>query len=470
MICTVRVPRARVNRCVACCAATIFLAVAAGSVWAQKQGDVDKEHALIGVGSQDASAKVPQDPAMQWYPKAGLGMFIHWGISSVDGKHELSWGMMKNCPWLEPAMTPEAYFKLADRFNPQAYDPEKWLRAAKDAGFGYAVLTTRHHDGYALWPSAYGDFSTRTKMGGRDLVRPYVEACRKVGLKVGFYYSPPDWYFNRQYTSFYRDSKGTPESPHLGLKHEVVQLPKRPAEFEARYVDYVNGQITELLTNYGKIDLLWFDGSAGPKVLSQEKIRAMQPGIVIDDRQHRKGDFNTHFENRLPRRRPEGWWEHCFCMSGRWGYRDSEDCKPAAVLLTRLVTCRAWGGNVLANFAPRPTGEMPDSVYRCMADIKAWMDTHRESVIDVQPGPYPEQSNVPVTVRGDTWYLHLLPRGRRHQTHDDSVVLTGVGKPKQVKMLGTNQALDARLEGDSLTIDVPRKLRTPLVDVIAVRW
>ncbi len=463
-----------VRRCYVLCVAIMLCAVVAGPAWAQNKDPVAQEHALLGIAPPYEAGNAPTDPAMQWYPKAGLGMFVHWGISSVDGKHELSWGMMQNCPWLEkelglPQLTPEAYFKLADHFNPQAYDPEKWLRAAKEAGFGYAVLTTRHHDGYALWPSAYGDFSTRTKMGGRDLVRPFVEACRKVGLKVGFYYSPPDWYFNRDYTSFRVGTKGTPDSPHRGLKHEVVQLPKKPAEFQARYVDYLNGQITELMTKYGKIDLLWFDGTAGPKVLSQPQIRAMQPGIVINGRQHGKGDFET-YEQRMPKQRPDGWWEYCFNMSGRWGYRDSEACKPAVALITQLVKCRTWGGNVLANFAPRPSGEMPDSVYRCLADVKAWMDSHGESVIDVQPGPYPEKSNVPVTVRGKTWYLFLLPMGRGHRRSSGPVVLTGVSKPKHVAMLGTGASLDAQLDGNSLTIDVPKSLRTALVDVIEVNW
>ena len=179
-------------------------------------------------------------------------------------------------------------------------------------------------------------------------------------------------------------------------------------------MDYVNGQITELMTHYGKIDLLWFDGSAGPKVLSQEQIRAMQPGIVINDRQHGKGDFNTHFESGLPKTATRRLVGALFQHVGPLGLSQRrEKCEPAVELLTRLVKCRTWGGNVLANFAPGPTGEMPDSVYRCLADVKAWMDVHGESVIGVQAGPYPEQCNVPVTVRDKTWYLHLLPGGRR---------------------------------------------------------
>ena len=357
----------------------VVVSAAVGTVapaCAQSDGAASDQHAVIGVEHGDSQPSTASGVDTRWYREAGLGMFIHWGISSVDGKHDLSWGMMANCSWLAksttPPLTPEAYFRLADRFDPQKYDPEKWLRAAKEAGFGYAVLTARHHDGYALWPSEYGDFSTRTKLGGRDLLRPYVDACRKVGLKVGLYYSPPDWHFEREYRSFGYGTKGTPASPHLGLEHEPVQLPMKPAGFDDQYIAYLNGQLTELLTRYGKIDLLWFDGSAGPKLLSQDQIRAMQPGILINDRQHHKCDFmTTGFECTMPKTRPKGLWEHCFPMTSGWGYIDTELCQPASVLLTQLAECRTWGGNVLASFAPRPDGQLPDSTYRCLVEMKA---------------------------------------------------------------------------------------------------
>ena len=157
--------------------ALVLLTAVVDVTLVQGGGAAKQQHAVIGVAQASAAADISQDPARRWFPEAGLGLFIHWGLSSVDGNQELSWGMMTHCPWKAPkAITPEAYWKLADRFNPRHYNPEKWLQAAKDAGFGYAVLTTKHHDGYALWPSKFGDFSTRTKMGGRDLVRLYVDA------------------------------------------------------------------------------------------------------------------------------------------------------------------------------------------------------------------------------------------------------------------------------------------------------
>ncbi len=451
-----------------------------GEVRAQSNDTAKKQHAAIGVTESKAVAGIFKDPARRWFPEAGLGLFIHWGISSVDGNHDLSWGMMGNFVWCKNPLTPEAYWALADRFQPQDYHPEKWLQAAKDAGFGYAVLTTRHHDGYALWPTQYGDFSTRTKLGGRDLVGEYVQACRKVGLKVGFYYSPPDWYFHRQYMSFRYDSKGTPESPHWDAKHKPVQLPPKPADFDDQYLAYVNGQITELMTRYGKIDLLWFDGGAGPKMLSQENIRAMQPDIVINDRGHGAGDYRTGYECRLPTERPEGCWEHCTGLTSCWGYmtghENSEPQNLASGMLNALVKCRAWGGNMLPNCGPRPTGEMPKSYYGCMEILKTWMALRRESVVNVKAGPYPERANVPVTVRDKTWYVHLLPVPNDGKDDpavlkgEGPVVLKGVERPQRVSVLGSSQVLESQFDKNTLSIAVPQKLRTKLVDVIKVEW
>jgi alpha-L-fucosidase len=465
---------------------TIAMAAAlAGSAMAQDKAAAKDQHTAIGA----AEAKAPntaifQDPARKWFPQAGLGLFIHWGISSVSGQHDLSWGMMNHFPWTKHPLTPEAYWALADRFDPQDYHPEKWLQAAKEAGFGYAVLTARHHDGYALWPSQYGDFSTRTKLGGRDLLRPYVEACRKVGLKVGFYYSAPDWHFHRDHMSFGYGSKGTPESPHLGTKHQRVDLPKQPEDFADKYLDYVNGQITELMTCYGKIDILWFDGGAGSTarsaMLSQEAIRKLQPDIIINDRAHGHGDFHAGPECELPTNRPSGCWEYCGGLTSCWGYRSNEEnLNPRSVavsLLNRLAVCRAWGGNVLANSGPRPSGEMPKSYYGVMEILKSWMASRRESVYDVQAGPYPERANVPVTVRGKKWYLHLLPAGANAKDDpgvlqgDGPLVLKGVEKPKSVVMLGSGESLDSQFDAGTLSIRVPQTLRTRLVDVVKVKW
>lgn len=457
-----------------CLATAIFFVVLPCS--ADDGQQAANQHDVIGVAATSGTAAGEVGTSNHWFPQAGLGMFIHWGLASIPGNLDLSWSMMKNTPWdasqqNRNKLTPAAYFLLAERFNSTNYHPDRWLKAAKEAGFGYAVLTTRHHDGFALWPSKHGDFNVDKYLDGRDLVREYVDACRRQGLKVGFYYSPPDWYFDRQYRSFGYGSKGTSESPHLGLNHEPVELPKRPADFEDRYVAYVNGQIEELLTWYGPIDYLWFDGSAGPKVLSIEQIRKLQPGIIVNDRQHGRGDVVTsHYEYKLPDSRPTGWWEHCFSMVGAWGYTKPERCAPASLLLSKLARVRTWGGNVLANYGPRPDGEMPDCFYESMAEMKSWMDHSGTSLIGVEPGPYPDKCNVPVTVCGKIWFTHLLPKTSDGPASGDTVVLTGVELPKRVMMLATSKELTVTVDGDKFTVVVPKDLRTDSVDVVAIEW
>jgi hypothetical protein len=434
------------------------------------------QHSVIGVAATQNAAAESAMSSDHWFPQAGLGMFVHWGLASIPGNLDLSWGMMKNTPWDASAkntnkLTPAAYFALAGQFNPTNYHPDRWLKAAKEAGFGYVVLTTRHHDGYALWPSKHGDFNVGRYLGGRDLVREYVGACRRQGLKVGFYYSPPDWHFDRQYRSFGYGSKGTAESPHLGLNHEPIQLPQRPADLDDKYVTYVNGQIEELLTWYGPIDYLWFDGSAGPNVLSIEQIRKLQPGIIVNDRQHGKGDVVTsHYEYKLPDVRPAGWWEHCFSMVGAWGYTKPEHCAPASLLISKLARVRAWGGNALANYGPRPDGGMPDCFYKSMAEMRVWMDRCGTSLVDIEPGPYPDQCNVPVTVRGQTWFVHLLPATSDGPASEGPIVLTGVARPRRAAMLATGKELDVNADGDRFTIEIPKGLRTKSDDVVVIEW
>jgi len=434
------------------------------------------QHSVISVAVTQNAAAESAVSSDHWFPQSGLGMFVHWGLASIPGNLDLSWGMMKNTPWDASAknsnkLAPAAYFALAEQFKPTNYHPDRWLKAAKDAGVGYAVLTPRHHAGFALWPRKHGDFNVGKYLDGRDLVREYVDACRRQGLKVGFYYSPPDWHFDRQYRSFGYGSKGTAESPHLGLNHEPVQLPQRPADLDERYVAYVNGQIEELLTWYGPIDYLWFDGSAGPNVLSIEQIRRLQPGIIVNDRQHGKGDVVTsHYEYKLPDARPAGWWEHCFSMVGAWGYTKPERCAPASLLLSKLARVRAWGGNVLANYGPRPDGEMPDCFYKSMAEMKAWMAQSGTSLVGVQPGPYPDKCNVPVTVRGQTWFAHLLPATSDGPASEGPILLTGVARPRRAAMLATGKELAVSAAADRFAIEVPKELRTGSVDVVRIEW
>lgn len=335
------------------------------------------QHALIMGGKFVGEFPKTTHPEAQWfYHPVTLGLFIHWGISTAGDDLDISWSMMDN-----PARygrngmtTPRKYWQLAEKFNPQNYNPEKWLTAAKDAGFTYAVLTTRHHDGFSLWPSDVSDFSTKNYMGGRDLVQEYVDACRKVGLKVGFYYSPPDWRFNQKYMSFAQGSRTEkfPDRAHKDIDHNVIDaIPEMPAEHKEKYIAYVNAQARELLTRYGRVDLLWFDGTTNDldHTITIDEIRSLQPHIIVNDRMwgFGNGDYCTKYECFLPAEKPPyEYWETCHCwhVGGGWSYvKNADKYRPLEDTLHKYDVCKEFGGNLLLNVAPDGDGNLPDAYY-----------------------------------------------------------------------------------------------------------
>lgn len=433
--------------------------------------EVAEQHAAIGnTVIRQTDFQHTAHPDAQWFPEAGLGLFIHFGISSVRGEGDLSWSMMKRHPGMrsetalrygpyavQTNVSPARYWEQAKDFAADKFDPVKMLTAAAAAGARYAVLTTKHHDGFALWPSRFGDFNIGRHQPGRDLVREFVEGCRKTGLKTGFYYSPPDWYFNRAYMSFNYGNR----KPDLDINHQPCELPPCPSDWDDRFRAYIKGQVEELLTAYGKIDLLWFDGH-GHDAITIERIRELQPGIVINPRAHGVGDFDTA-ECAFPEQRFPGWWEYCHVFSdGAWAYLNHDTYKPAGWFLAEFARARSWGGNFLPNVGPDSHGELPETYYRRMAQIARWMQTGAESLFDVQPGPWPERSNVPITIRGNTWYLHF------DLLNDGTATVTDVTRPLEAKLLQTGEAIPFEYASGTLSITLPDDRRTTLDDVVAV--
>jgi alpha-galactosidase len=466
---------------------------------------VNEEHALIGVGSTKSSPHT-QHPDAQWFPEAGLGLFIHWGLSSVKAMN-ISWPMIpgralakqritdpaereriiREADWnlkgKQPDITPNQYWAMAKEFNPQKYDPDQWLKAAKAAGFTYAVLTTRHHEGFSLWPSAFDDFNTKTYLGGRDLLKDYVEACRRHGIKVGFYYSPPDWHFDRDYMNFlyHGATKLNPEFPSLDADLKLRTKKPSPedlAKHQAACAALVNGQVEELLTRYGKIDLLWFDGkpAAGKnKVISLERIRELQPGIVINPRLHGHGDFVT-FERTLSAKKPvQGWAEFCNTWTTGWPHMDVPFRAPGYVL-GQLATSRSLGVNYLLGVGPMASGEFCEGIYKNMAVVGDWMKRNGAAVKAVQPLPAGETASVPATTAGSTRYLFALPRfegGGAYEKDllppvDVTLTLAGAAKPARVTLTSDGSAVAHDYSGQTLTIQLPATKRSSLVDVVQV--
>ena len=444
------------------------------------QDEVKGQHnkvKITAISSETADYQRTTHPDAQWYTKAGLGLFFHWGISSVEGKADLSWGMMKREAGFpqrqadahgiyaaQTTMTPNAYWKQAEKFLCENYNPDKWLAAAREAGAEYVVLTTKHHDGFCLWPSEFGDLNTKNHLGGRDLVGEFVAACRKNNLKIGFYYSPPDWHFHRNQMSFlYGDAK-----PALDLDHKPFEIPvlspDEQAKFDAAYRAHVNGHVTELLTRYGKIDILWYDGAMPEGSMTFQEVRRLQPGILINPRGYGYGDFNTP-ECKFPEKRFEaGWWEYCHVFAdGAWGYLNHEVYKPLGWLLGEYSKTRAWEGNFLPNVAPNSHGEMPESFYLRMRQLKAWMALNSESVVGSTGGQWPEASNVPITHKAGKTYAHVdwLFDG-------EAVEIRDLPEPKSVRLLRTGEALPYVFSGGRLTFSIPQEWRSNLTDVVVI--
>lgn len=435
--------------------------------------DAAAQHNVIGnAGATAASSHRNHHPEAQWFGRAGLGLFIHFGITATAGIRDLSWSMVWQPPggmsenirrWGLPAgqviVPPEDYWAQAAQFRPESWDPATILAAAKAAGCTYAVLTTKHHDGFTLWPSRHGDLGVHSNGFGQDLVRPYVEACRAHGLKVGLYYSPPDWRVMRHHQGFPGARDGRPAR---GLRHEALATdPKPDAAATATHHTLLRGQLEELLTGYGRIDLLWLDGSA-PGAFDHAWLRAFQPHIVINRRQAPDGDFDTP-ECSFPKQRPDGWWEYCHIWNdGAWGYLRHETYKPTGWMLSELAKARAWGGNFLINVGPDGSGRLPAVGYQRLAEVATWMQHSRDAIFGIATESAPESASVPVTMRGTTRYLHAL------WDHDLPITLTSAADPTRCRLLRTGQELTWQRTGDVLTIDLPPRLRSGVNDVIEV--
>jgi alpha-L-fucosidase len=463
------------------------------------------EHSMINVDEKKAGVAHSTHPGAQWYPNAGLGLFIHWSISSVrdlDASWPMitGWGLAStkldsaemarvlrerqyNINDTRPVLTPNEYWSMAKDFKAENYDADKWIKAAKDAGFTYAVLTTKHHEGFAMWPSKYGNFNTKNYMGGKDLVKPFIDACRKYGLKVGLYFSPPDWYFEREFKSFRRPSPNMPNFPELDADlnpRTTKPDPEKLKQNKAEYAAMIRGQILELITNYGTVDLLWFDGKApidNPSgVVTQDEIRKLQPGIVINPRMHGTGDFKT-FERTPPKEDPGNIWaEFCNTWTNSWANSNTIPFRSNAFILGQFVTMRSWGVNYLPSVGPKADGTMPEAVYKNMKVVENWMKANGKSVKNTQQLPSGETASVPATSNGNTRYLFAIPKFKNngmYEEHrlpatDETLVLTTTSKPKAVTLLHSGKKLNFKYAGNQVTIDLPATLRTDLVDVVQV--
>ena len=407
-----------------------------------------------------------------WFEQARFGLFVHWDHASAQGL-ELSWPMVGGLfalPKCQSVSVAE-YERSASTFDPTAFDPRALAALARRAGMRYAVFTAKHHAGYAMYPTRLSDHSVASAPCRRDLVREWVDAVRAEGLRVGLYFSLSDWH-HPDYPAF-TDA----DRPYL----PGLSPPLPSPEQHERYLAYLRGQLRELLTDYGTVDVLWFDGGWErppewwcPQEL-ESLVRGLQPGIVINDRLPGVGDFATP-EQFVPPQPPDGPWETCLTMNNSWGYVPADaDYKPARELVHTLCEVAARGGNLLLNVSPTGTGALPAEQRDRLEAVAGWMATHSESILDTEPGLEPWQFYGPSTRRGDRLYLHLLMRPYDEVTVRGVPVrrVTGVarlGRPGQLAHAVRTSVLD-RLNADpkgELVIRVPEDALDPLATVLVV--
>ncbi len=307
------------------------------------------------MGKYDQGGETRQQ-RMQWWHEARFGMFIHWGLYAQLGRHE--WVMNRErIPLAE-------YEKLAATFKPKPRPAREWASLAKQAGMKYMVMTTKHHEGFCNWDTAQTDYNAAKCGPGRDLVREYVEACREFGLRIGFYYSLMDWHH--------------PD----GARCATDPAARR------RFLDFTQGCVRELVTNYGKLDILWYDVSwplKSPEEWESEKMNAMvrelQPDIIINNRSQLPEDFGTP-EGHVTAEAEGRAWEACMTFNGAWGWQPCppEDWHSVRSVLGLLRTAAAGQGNLLLNIGPKPDGSAPEEAAERLTAVGKWLATYGEAV------------------------------------------------------------------------------------------
>jgi alpha-L-fucosidase len=346
-----------------------------------------------------------------WFVYERFGMFITWGLYAVPARHE----------WVQSReeIAPEQYRRYVEQFNPVRYDPRQWAKTARAAGMRYVVITTKHHDGFCLWDTAYTDYKITNTPFGRDLLREFVAAFRAEGLRIGFYYSLLDWQHPDFLIDIFHPLRNHPDVAALNAQRDM-----------RRYATFMRHQLRELLTNYGPIDLLWCDfsypgqdyrGLPGKGHADWESaellalVRQHSPTTMINNRLDLPvtADFYTPEQVQ-----PRSWyqvdgqpvvWEVCHTLSGSWGYnRDETSWKSPEQLVHLLIQSVASGGNLLMNVGPTALGTFDHRALAALAVYQKWMHDHAAAIYGCSASTYSAPPDCRLTQAGQRLYLHLL--------------------------------------------------------------
>lgn len=414
-----------------------------------------------------------------WYREAKFGMFIHWGPYSLASV-EASWPIMQPQASGPQAIMETDYRALPAQFNPVKYDPRAWVKLAKAAGQRYMVFTSKHHDGFCMFDSSYTKYKITNTPYGKDIVKELAEACKAENMPLGFYYSPPDMDHPG-----YRD---TSRLSSFGWQGE----PWRPEWF--LYLGYMELQLRELLTRYGDVAIIWFDGLSHQEKYDGHRfhnlIHEMQPKTLINNRIGLPGDYDTpeqYVPKVTPTRKgvthrgttvpsdeaaaaapkPEDFrlWETCMTINGTWAYNKNDlKYKSATDLIRTLVNVASKGGNLLLNVGPMPEGEIQPEFQERLLAIGSWLKTNGEAIYGATYGPLQNLAFGKTTAKGKTVYLHIFdwPAG-------GALEVPGLeGRVSQAALLDGRTKVGFEQGGGTLKLRLPTQAPDAHASVIAL--
>jgi len=408
------------------------------------------------VNAQQPGAKDIDDKKqkMEWFANAKLGIFIHWGIYSVNGISE-SWSFFNNY------INHDNYMKQLDGFTAANYRPEEWVKLIKESGAKYTVITTKHHDGVSLWNTKAIDATTTLKQSAakKDVITPFIREVKKSGLKTGIYFSLPDW-SHPDYDGFTRDRK----------RYKLSEEPKRWDKFQK----YLHTQMNEISVNF-KPDLLWFDGDweHSAEEWQAGKISAdlkkYNPNIIINSRLNHHGDYETP-EQGIPVLRPNSeYWELCYTMNDSWGYQPYDfKYKSPNMIVRTLVDCISMGGNLLLDIGPKADGTIATEQVNILKGLGRWTKKHAEAIYGTHAGLPAGHFNGKTALSADKKTLYLYADW---VPDNGGLLLSGIRSAvRSAKIVGSDLKATYVTNGEDISIKIPASAADQDVTVIALKF
>lgn len=386
----------------------------------------------------------------QWFTDAKLGIFIHYGIYAVNSVSE-SWSFFNG------RISYEDYMKQLDGFTAKNFDAQKWAELFKKARANYVVLTSKHHDGVALWDTKYSDLNVVKKTPAkRDIIKEYTQAIREQGMKVGIYYSLIDW-SHPDYPSIYAEGSTPGDYIHEKVFSSPIDGVEKPEKWE-NFLQHNRNQLTELMTNYGTVDLLWFDGdwerSATQWKMPQfrEFLHNLNQNVVLNSRMQGYGDYKTP-EQGIPVMAPEGAWEFCTTINSSWGYmKDDNDYKTSRQIIRMFCDCITMGGNMLLDIGPMEDGTIDPRQEKVLLDLGEWITLNEEAIFGTGKGIEYNFFLGGNTLSNDKKTLYLF----LYDKPVEDVCLKGICTPiKKITVLHSHKELTYNVTGGAIWNGIP---------------